>query len=136
MWIFYHKVKQTVTWLVITNIGIQSVEPMDQRTCATLQKSAQLAPQLPGSFSKVSYNYSTFYSYHVLLLWLYSLWLLIVGLLCRYEVERLEQDAKGCLKIMYIVLELQQAHKYACQPYYSMHTLYITVYSTLDQNKP
>ena len=38
------------------------------------------------------------------------------------------------LKIMNIVLELQQAHKYACQPYYGMHTLCITVYGWIKIN--
>jgi len=57
--------------LVITNIDIQSVEPVDQRTRDSLQKSVQLAIEITTSSQEAS---------------------------ARHEAQRLEQEAKGRLE--------------------------------------
>lgn len=57
--------------LVITNIDIQSVEPVDQRTRDALQKSVQLAIEITTNSQEAS---------------------------ARHEAERLEQEAKGRLE--------------------------------------
>jgi len=57
--------------LVITNIDIQSVEPVDQRTRDALQKSVQLAIEITTKSQEAS---------------------------ARHEAERIEQEAKGRLE--------------------------------------
>jgi len=57
--------------LVITNVDIQSVEPVDQRTRDSLQKSVQLAIEITTNSQEAS---------------------------ARHEAERLEQQAKGKLE--------------------------------------
>lgn len=57
--------------LVITNVDIQSVEPVDQRTRDALQKSVQLAIEITTNSQEAS---------------------------ARHEAERLEQEAKGRLE--------------------------------------
>jgi len=57
--------------LVITNIDIQSVEPVDQRTRDSLQKSVQLAIEITTKSQEAT---------------------------ARHEAERLEQEAKGRLE--------------------------------------
>ncbi len=54
--------------LVITSIDIQSVEPVDQRTRDSLQKSVQLAIEITTNSQEAA---------------------------ARHEAERLEQEAKG-----------------------------------------
>jgi len=57
--------------LIITNIDIQSVEPVDQRTRDSLQKSVQLAIEITTSSQEAS---------------------------ARHEAQRLEQEARGRLE--------------------------------------
>ncbi|WP_411025194.1 hypothetical protein, partial [Salmonella sp. s54836] len=57
--------------LVITSIDIQSVEPVDQRTRDSLQKSVQLAIEITTNSQEAS---------------------------ARHEAERLEQEARGRLE--------------------------------------
>jgi major vault protein len=54
--------------MVITNIDIQSVEPVDQRTRDSLQKSVQLAVEITTNSQEAA---------------------------AKHEAERLEQAAKG-----------------------------------------
>jgi major vault protein len=61
----------TANQLVITNIDIQSVEPVDQRTRDALQKSVQLAIEITTKSQEAT---------------------------ARHEAERLEQEAKGRLE--------------------------------------
>lgn len=63
--------KFTANRLVITNVDIQSVEPVDQRTRDSLQKSVQLAIEITTNSQEAS---------------------------ARHEAERLEQGAKGKLE--------------------------------------
>src|SRR6185312_11757643 len=61
----------TANNLVITNIDIQSVEPVDQRTRDSLQKSVQLAIEITTKSQEAA---------------------------ARQEAERLEQEARGKLE--------------------------------------
>jgi major vault protein len=72
--------------LVITNIDIQSVEPVDQRTRDSLQKSVQLAIEITTSSQEAS---------------------------ARHEAQRLEQEAKGLLEQQKIAdeAEAEKANK-------------------------
>merc|ERR1719370_2625559 len=69
------KVKDCLTFaqdsLTVTNVDIQSVEPVDQRTRDSLQKSVQLAIEITTNSQEAS---------------------------ARHEAERLEQEAKGRLE--------------------------------------
>ncbi|XP_059155028.1 major vault protein-like [Physella acuta] len=66
--------------LVITNIDIQSVEPVDQRTRDSLQKSVQLAIEITTNSQEAT---------------------------ARHEAERLEQEAKGRLERQKIMDEAE-----------------------------
>jgi major vault protein len=68
----------TANQLVITNIDIQSVEPVDQRTRDSLQKSVQLAIEITTKSQEAA---------------------------ARHEAERLEQEARGRLERQKIVDE-------------------------------
>jgi len=72
--------------LVITNIDIQSVEPVDQRTRDSLQKSVQLAIEITTKSQEAT---------------------------AKHEAERLEQEAKGRLERQKIVdqCEAEKARK-------------------------
>jgi len=72
--------------LVITNIDIQSVEPVDQRTRDSLQKSVQLAIEITTKSQEAS---------------------------AKHEAERLEQEAKGRLERQKILdqCEAEKARK-------------------------
>jgi major vault protein len=76
--------------LVITNIDIQSVEPVDQRTRDSLQKSVQLAIEITTSSQEAS---------------------------ARHEAQRLEQEAKGRLERQKIAdeAEAEKANKLLLQ---------------------
>jgi len=76
--------------LVITNIDIQSVEPVDQRTRDSLQKSVQLAIEITTSSQEAS---------------------------ARHEAQRLEQEAKGRLERQKITdeAEAEKANKLLLQ---------------------
>ena len=69
-----HKVRDRFEFkqnnLVITSIDIQSVEPVDQRTRESLQKSVQLAIEITTNSQEAA---------------------------AKHEAERLEQEAKGRL---------------------------------------
>ncbi|CAL1533849.1 unnamed protein product [Lymnaea stagnalis] len=66
--------------LVITNVDIQSVEPVDQRTRDSLQKSVQLAIEITTNSQEAT---------------------------ARHEAERLEQEAKGRLERQKIMDEAE-----------------------------
>jgi major vault protein len=70
--------------LVITNIDIQSVEPVDQRTRDSLQKSVQLAIEITTKSQEAS---------------------------ARHEAERLEQQARGRLERQKIADEAEAEEK-------------------------
>jgi len=72
--------------LLVTNIDIQSVEPVDQRTRDSLQKSVQLAIEITTSSQEAS---------------------------ARHEAQRLEQEAKGKLERqkIYDEAEAEKANK-------------------------
>jgi len=76
--------------LVITNIDIQSVEPVDQRTRDSLQKSVQLAIEITTSSQEAS---------------------------ARHEAQRLGQEAKGRLERQKIAdeAEAEKANKLLLQ---------------------
>eukprot|EP01089_Gocevia_fonbrunei_P023435 TRINITY_DN98_c0_g1_i1.p1 TRINITY_DN98_c0_g1~~TRINITY_DN98_c0_g1_i1.p1 ORF type:complete len:818 (+),score=286.08 TRINITY_DN98_c0_g1_i1:99-2552(+) len=76
--------------LVVTNIDIQSVEPVDQRTRDSLQKSVQLAIEITTSSQEAS---------------------------ARHEAQRLEQEAKGRLERQKITdeAEAEKANKLLLQ---------------------
>jgi len=76
--------------LIITNIDIQSVEPVDQRTRDSLQKSVQLAIEITTSSQEAS---------------------------ARHEAQRLEQEAKGRLERQKIAdeAEAEKANKLLLQ---------------------
>jgi len=76
--------------LVMTNIDIQSVEPVDQRTRDSLQKSVQLAIEITTSSQEAS---------------------------ARHEAQRLEQEAKGRLERQKIAdeAEAEKANKLLLQ---------------------
>jgi len=76
--------------MVITNIDIQSVEPVDQRTRDSLQKSVQLAIEITTSSQEAS---------------------------ARHEAQRLEQEAKGRLERQKIAdeAEAEKANKLLLQ---------------------
>jgi len=80
----------TANNLVITNIDIQSVEPVDQRTRDSLQKSVQLAIEITTSSQEAS---------------------------ARHEAQRLEQEAKGRLERQKIAdeAEAEKANKLLLQ---------------------
>jgi major vault protein len=74
------------TGLTVTSVDIQSVEPVDQRTRDSLQKSVQLAIEITTNSQEAT---------------------------ARHEAERLEQEAKGKLERQRILdeAEAEKANK-------------------------
>jgi major vault protein len=78
--------------LVITSIDIQSVEPVDQRTRDSLQKSVQLAIEITTNSKEAAAKYEFFrtnYKFISILIFLTS---------NSHEAERLKQEARGRLE--------------------------------------